>query len=423
MSVPTAIAVITGIALAAIPAYHLWSPGRMSRGNSNGPKKVASRRRGRRSTAIDRYRVIFENTRDVIACVDTWGRMRDVNPAVVDLLGYQPEELLGKHFTRLRLLQLSDIPRMVNQFRCAIVAGKPTEILEFELRHKDGTLVPVEVSTRFVKRNGRVCEVVNVFRDMRERKAAMAELAAAKQAAERANQSKSEFLANVSHEIRTPLTSILGLADIILETPFQEDMVESAKVIKQSGGHALNVINDLLDLSRIEQGKCRLEFADCPVRGTIEEVIAALQVSADVKKLSLSLEIASEVPAYFTSDPIRLRQILTNLIGNAIKFTDEGGIRVVVRPHSLDGPFGICCEIIDTGVGISPEQMGSLFQPFVQVESSDCHPSGSGLGLAISHRLATALGGTITATSQPGRGSTFALILGSRPPSHQAAVA
>jgi PAS domain S-box-containing protein len=364
-----------------------------------------------------RCRTIFDNTRDVITCVDTHGIMLDVNRRVEEVFGYKPEELRGKRFTRLGILRLKDIPTIARLFRQTIWAGKAKEIIELELTHKNGTSVFVEVGTRFVRLNGKIKEVVNVFRDIMERKQTMVELTSAKQAAEVASQAKSAFLANMSHELRTPMTAILGYVDVLLGNPTPETTMESASVIKRNGEHLLELINDILDLSKIEAGKCYIERVACSPYKVAVDVISLMKVRAETKGLSLKLERLGAIPDRIQTDPVRLRQILVNLIGNAVKFTEAGEVRVVIRGESdaNDTPK-LRFDIVDTGIGLSEEQIPMLFEPFSQADSSvNRRFGGSGLGLVISRRLARILGGDIALTSILGKGSTFSVTIAARP--------
>ena len=232
-------------------------------------------------------------------------------------------------------------------------------------------------------------------------------------AAEVANRAKSEFLANMSHEIRTPMTAILGYADLLagqLEDPSHLDALD---IIRRNGAHLLNVVNDILDLSKIEAGKLRVERRACSPAAILADVVSLLRVRADGKGLALKLEFAGPMPEAVWTDSARLRQILLNLVGNAIKFTEIGDVRVVARLARGDAPQPkLVCEVVDTGIGMTTEQVENLFRPFQQADASTSRKfGGTGLGLAISKRLAEFLGGDITATSQPGRGSTFVLTI------------
>jgi CheY-like chemotaxis protein/nitrogen-specific signal transduction histidine kinase len=253
-----------------------------------------------------------------------------------------------------------------------------------------------------------------LFRDITERKQADEELRNAKQAAESANRAKSEFLANMSHEIRSPMTAILGFADVLMDGATDQATIESAQIIKYSGEHLLALINDILDLSKIEAGKLTIDFQKCSPGQIATEVISLMKVSADAKGLPLRLEVRGDIPEKIVTDPIRLRQILVNLIGNSIKFTEGGSIQVVMRLDSTSASDGkLTFDVIDTGIGMSEEQMGLLFRPFTQVDGSASRRfGGTGLGLAISRRMAEMLGGDITVRSSPGRGSTFSLSIG-----------
>lgn len=233
-------------------------------------------------------------------------------------------------------------------------------------------------------------------------------------AAQSANRAKSEFLANMSHEIRTPMTAILGFTEILLEDDYfrsaPPSSVDAITTIRRNGEHLLSIINDILDLSRIESGKLTLEFARfCPMK-TVDEVQSLLQIRADAKGIALKIEYGDHLPATIESDPLRLRQILLNLVGNAIKFTAAGSVAVRMERSSESATL-LDFQIRDTGLGIPPESRHLLFEPFTQADTSTSRKfGGTGLGLTISRRLARSLGGDawIESTS-PGVGSTFRL--------------
>jgi signal transduction histidine kinase/CheY-like chemotaxis protein len=235
----------------------------------------------------------------------------------------------------------------------------------------------------------------------------------AKDKAEAANRVKSEFLANMSHELRTPMTAILGFADILLEGMTKEGATEACHIIKRNGEHLLTVINDILDLSKIEAGKNELDIERCSPRELVADVIGTMQLRADSKGLPLSVEYLNDIPPEIATDPLRLRQILINLVGNAVKFTEKGSIRVVVQQEGeTDGCGKLRFDVIDTGIGIADDHTAKLFQPFSQVDSSTQRRfGGTGLGLAISKRLAMMLGGDIAVSSVFGKGTTFSLTI------------
>ena len=251
-------------------------------------------------------------------------------------------------------------------------------------------------------------QIVGVFL---ERSLTDRELRQAKEQAEAAARAKSEFLANMSHEIRTPMTAILGFAENLLEPEMPEvDRIDAARTIHRNGQHLLRIINDILDLSKIDTGKLQIEHATCAPTQLLLEVAELMHNRALAKGLQLCLECVGPTPVQVRSDPTRLRQILLNLTGNAIKFTSHGEIRLRVglaTPWDADRPR-VCFEVSDTGIGISPEQARHLFKPFTQADSSTTRRfGGTGLGLAISKRLAEMLGGDLTFSSVPGEGSTF----------------
>lgn len=232
------------------------------------------------------------------------------------------------------------------------------------------------------------------------------------EASKAANEAKSEFLANMSHEIRTPMTAILGHSDLLVEDAEEEGLSEEEllplKTIQRNGHHLLGVINDILDLSKIEAGKMAIESAACAPLEMVDEIESLMKVRADEQGIYFRTVVAGPVPALIHSDPLRLRQILINLVGNAVKFTREGGVTLVVRFTDLPDPM-LQFDIIDTGIGMTPEKVDVLFAPFMQADTSMARQfGGTGLGLTISLRLAQMLGGTVSVVdTKPDRGTTI----------------
>ena len=224
-----------------------------------------------------------------------------------------------------------------------------------------------------------------------------------------ASEAKGAFLANISHEIRTPMTAVLGYTELLLEgdaTP--AEVIEYARTIRRNGEHLLQVLNDILDISKIEANKISIEKLECDPRRIVDDAVCALQLRAEERGIVLTTEFAGDVPAVIHTDPTRLRQVLVNLIGNAVKLTETGSVRICSRHQSSAAGTFLEIDVVDTGIGMSEEQVARLFQPFSQADSSTTRRfGGTGFGLCISKNLTELLGGTLTVRSVPGAGSTF----------------
>jgi len=289
---------------------------------------------------------------------------------------------------------------------------------QFRVVRPDGTICHVQAKGFPIRNDaGEVYRIAGVARDVTRQRRGEEELQKAKTAAETANEAKSRFLANMSHEIRTPLNSILGFTDVLRRGLAAEGERKTAlETIHTSGRHLLTLVDDILDLSKVEAGEMEFERIPCSPHSIICEVLSTLRVRAQEKCLSLEAEWTSGVPETIHTDPARLRQLLMNVVGNAIKFTEQGGVKLTasVAPGDPEPRFSI--EVRDTGIGIAPKRIDSIFNPFTQADNSILRRyGGTGLGLAICRHIVHGLGGDISVESEPGQGSTFRITLETGP--------
>jgi len=350
----------------------------------------------------------LESTADGILVVDMDGRMVTCNQKYLDMWGI-PEGLhrVPDDGTRLNFVaaQVKDPDAFLRKVRDLYRNHdtKSDDVLEF----KDGRVFERHSEPQIV--NGRGVGRVWGFRDITENYRAQEELARAKETAESSSQAKSEFLANMSHEIRTPMNGVIGMTGLLLDTALNPEQRDYAETVRRSAEALLTVINDILDFSKIEAGKLTIEAQSLDLRLVMEEVNEMLAPKADDKKLDVVLEYPPQLPSYFVGDAGRIRQVLTNLVGNAIKFTAAGQVLVSVECENQDAKMAaIKVSVADTGPGIPEEKLPALFQKFTQVDGSTTRVyGGTGLGLAICKQLVELMGGTIGARSRPGEGSTF----------------
>ena len=361
----------------------------------------------RREAALRKqYSDLFENSTDAIYTHDLDLQVTSCNRAAELLTGYARSEMLAKKISDL--LAPESLARVAEMLKLKMESHESTTY-EVDLVAKNGRHIPVEVSTRLIEEDGRGVGVQGAARDISERKRVEEEWRQAKEAAEAANRAKSEFLANVSHEIRTPLNGVIGMTELALETPLDSEQREYLEAIQTSAGSLLKVIEDILDFSKIEARKLDLEAVEFRPRETLGEAVKSLAFQGQQKGLEVCLEICPGVPPLLQGDPARLRQVILNLLGNAIKFTEQGEVALVVDVQS-EGPENVCLHfsVRDTGIGIPAEKHQTIFEPFVQVDGSRSRRfTGTGLGLAISSKLVKMMGGKIWLESEVDQGSAF----------------
>ncbi|MFZ0522195.1 MAG: response regulator [Candidatus Acidiferrales bacterium] len=354
-------------------------------------------------------RTLIDNVPDFMYVKDVQSRYLVVNSSLARALGAKsPAEVLQKSVFDFYPKELADQYFQDDQ---EVVRTKQALFnREEECRNAKGEKIfLLTTKVPLIGSNGEPTGIAGVGRDITERLQGEREMQRAKEAAEAASRAKSEFLANMSHEIRTPLNGVMGMTDLALDTELTREQREYLETVKMSSDSLLTVINDILDFSKIEAGKIDLETADFNVRECLEAALKTLALRGDEKGLELLCEIAPEVPEIVQGDTSRLRQILINLVGNAIKFTDEGEVAVKVRLEAEDGESRLLhFTVTDTGIGIPLEKQKSIFDPFSQADSSTTRKyGGTGLGLTISTRLVTMMGGKIWLESQMGKGAQF----------------
>jgi two-component system, sensor histidine kinase and response regulator len=350
---------------------------------------------------------VFKASPDPMAVLDAGpgGIFLAVNQAFATTFGYGRDEVLGKTPVELNMLaqpeNLADVRRRLEP------EGYMPDA-ETAFRANDGRIVWGLLSAVTVDVAGKPY-VSWIVRDITDRKRMETELIAAREAAEAASRAKTEFLSSMSHEIRTPMNAVLGMAQLLAETELSEDQRHYLDLMVANGNSLLDLINSILDLAKIESGRMQVEQTEFDLSELVNKTLAALSVRAHSKKLELVARLAPGVPEHLVGDPLRLRQVLTNLLGNAIKFTDRGEVVLTAEPSApLQEMLELQFSVADTGIGIAPDKLDSIFSNFTQADSSTTRKyGGSGLGLAIAHRLVALMDGQMSVESKLDGGSRF----------------
>jgi len=356
------------------------------------------------------YRNIFENVHDVYYRTDTSGNVIEISPSITWHSGYTREEMIGRRADFF--YALSD-----DREKTLAALSKNGRVSDYELllARKDGSQIFGSLNAHVLyDSNGRPAGVEGLIRDITERKQQEEALYSAKDEAEKANRTKSEFLAGMSHEIRTPMNAILGMTELLFETDLTEEQKRYVSLARDAGENLLTLINDILDLSKVEADRLELENITFDTAAILGRVCDLMTVRIGARDIHISSVLADDVPTVLVGDPHRLQQILLNLVNNAVKFTERGTITIEARSvrekYGSGGDIKIELQfsVADTGIGIPADKRALIFDRFTQADSSTTRQyGGSGLGLAISQRLVEMMGGKIWVESEPDAGSTF----------------
>lgn len=353
----------------------------------------------------EKFRNIFESFQDIFFRCNSRGKISLVSPSVKRVLGYAPEELIGKKITDF-FISKSDLSELFTNLH----AHNQVQNFEGIIKTRDGKEIEFLSNVRLIKKRKNTFEIEGVARDISKLKETNRQLREAKELAERSLQIKERFLANMSHEIRTPMNGIIGMIDLIGTTHLNAEQSEYIRTIKKSSDSLMHILNDILDLSKIEAGKMTLRKAPMRVMDTFEKVYDLYSQQAHLSKNSLYYHVDERVPEYIMADETRLIQVLSNLTSNAIKFSPQKGtINLSIRLLNKKGKkHKFKVSIKDSGIGISEQDINKLFQSFSQIDSSSSkNYAGTGLGLVISKELVKSMRGKIGVASTPGFGSTF----------------
>ena len=364
--------------------------------------------------AIERQtRQIIDTAHDAFIAIDSSGRITDWNPQAEAIFGRTSEEAVGRDLadTIIPEEHREAHRRGIEHFHATGEGPVLGRLIELPALHRDGHEFPAELTISALETESG--HSFNAFlRDITERKGTQEELVLARDQALDASRQKSEFLANMSHEIRTPMNGVVGMTELLLETELTPEQQQYAQLARTSSEALVAVVNDILDLSKIEAGKLEIDRADFRLGELVEDVCELLAPVALEKGLEFSTFVESDLPPVVQGDEVRVRQVLLNLVANAVKFTAEGEVNVHALLDDAHGPAGVRFEIKDSGIGIDPGHLDRLFESFSQADTSTTRRfGGTGLGLTITKQLTEMMGGEISVTSEPGRGSTFTATL------------
>ncbi|MBI5572037.1 MAG: PAS domain S-box protein [Desulfomonile tiedjei] len=357
-----------------------------------------------------------------VIATDPFGTITVFNRGAERMLGFASDEVVGKETPLLVHIpsELADLAaemtrkagrkvRPIDSLRM-LAESDARDTMAWTYVRKDGTQVPVDVTFAPIRdRLGEITGFMELARDVTERKFVEAELIAVREGAEKANRAKNEFLAVMSHEIRTPIHGVIGMTELVLDTDLTQQQRECLALVKSSAHSLLSVVNDILAFSKIESGKLELDHTEWDLRARLVETLSPLEIRAREKGIELLLQVASDVPDLVVGDSGRLHQVISNLVGNAIKFTNTGEVSVSIELESAALETTVLhFAIQDTGIGIPPDKRRAIFDPFTQADASTTRIfGGTGLGLAISRRLVEMMGGHIWVESDLGKGSCF----------------
>jgi len=382
------------------------------------PRKEAEAALRTSQATTRKLSLVAARTDNLVIIASQHGEVEWVNESFERVLEYQLDDIVGRSPADF-MVGPDTNPRTLRRVQSALIRGEglSTDITSYS---KSGRKFHLHLEVQPVRNeSGQLENFIAVLADITVRVETEHNLRRAKSEADAASKAKSEFLASMSHEIRTPMNGVIGMTSLLLDTKLDHEQRDYVATIRNSGEALLTIINDILDFSKIESGKMELERLPFDLSVCLEDVLDLMSVPAAAKKLELVYHIEDDVPAWIQGDVTRLRQVLVNLVNNAVKFTPAGGVAITVRrlpalavSETAPGALTLEFSVTDTGIGIPPDRLNRLFRPFSQVDSSTTRRfGGTGLGLAICHRLCTLMGGNIHVTSTPGSGSTFTFSL------------